>query len=223
MGALLLLVGALLLIPRYNLHTVGTIAMSPTAKAWDDTVVDTDAIGGKGIQRGDIVLVRSGDWDGDEPGLSYTIRVVAMGGDTVSCDDQGRLTVNDQAVNEPYAHGNTAAFGSFTVKVPAGRIFVLGDARSISVDSRSHLKESDAGTLPLTSVQGQLVAVAWPFGDWGFLSGPAGASQFPVYLIGVTGILLGTLLELAAVWPTLRRWSAWALSRIPRRRRTKAW
>ncbi|MFI5529179.1 signal peptidase I [Kitasatospora sp. NPDC051853] len=223
-GALLVSIGALLWAHRYEFHRVGTIAMSPTAKAWNETVLDTEADGGKGIRRGDVVVVRSGDWAGDTAGLTYTVRVVAVAGDTVSCcDAQGRLGVNGRTVDEPYAHGDTAAFGDFTVQVPTGRIFVLGDARSISVDSRSHLKEAGGGTLPVSSVQGQLVAIAWPFQDWGSLSGPAGASRFPVYLAGFAGIVVGGLLGLVAAWPTVRGWAAWTTARLPWRHRAKAW
>ncbi|MFF0295929.1 signal peptidase I [Kitasatospora sp. NPDC004622] len=223
MGTVLILAGALSLLSRYELHTVGTVAMTPTAKAWDDTVIDLDAAGGKGIRRGDMVLVRSGDWAGDLAGLSYTVRIAATGGDTVGVDEQGRITVNDRVVEEPYAHGDNAAFGRFTVKVPDGRVFVLGDARSISVDSRSHLNEADRGTLPLGSIQGQVVAVGWPLQDWSLLSGPAGMTRFPLYLVESAAIVAGVVLELIASWRTLGRWAEAVRSRLPRRRHAKAW
>ncbi|MET9932405.1 MULTISPECIES: signal peptidase I [unclassified Streptomyces] len=95
-------------------------------------------------------------------------RVVAVGGDTVRCcDADGRITVNGVPLDEPYLHpGNPPSTIPFEVKVPEGRIFVLGDHRSDSADSRFHLDEEDHGTVAEEQVVGRAVAIVWPVGHW---------------------------------------------------------
>ncbi|MGW3246007.1 signal peptidase I [Streptomyces sp. NPDC001070] len=102
-------------------------------------------------------------------------RVVAVGGDTVKCcDTQGRVTVNGTPLNEPYIHpGNPPSEIKFTVKVPPNRLFVMGDHRSNSADSRFHLNDAGNGTVPENLVVGRAFAVAWPMGHWAGLKEPA--------------------------------------------------
>ncbi|WSM83259.1 signal peptidase I [Actinacidiphila glaucinigra] len=102
-------------------------------------------------------------------------RVVAVGGDTVKCcDAQGRITVNGTPLNEPYIHpGNPPSEIKFTVTVPPNRLFVMGDHRSNSADSRFHLKDAGDGTVPESLVVGRAFAVAWPMGHWAGLKEPA--------------------------------------------------
>ncbi|MFK0210805.1 signal peptidase I [Streptomyces sp. NPDC090298] len=95
-------------------------------------------------------------------------RVVAVGGDTVRCcGTDGRISVNGVPLDEPYLHpGNPPSKIPFEVKVPEGRIFVLGDHRSDSADSRYHLDEEGHGTVSEEQVVGRAVVIAWPFGHW---------------------------------------------------------
>ncbi|MFD6422649.1 signal peptidase I [Streptomyces sp. NPDC060198] len=95
-------------------------------------------------------------------------RVIAVGGDTVKCcGEDGRLTVNGVAVDEPYLNlGDVPSAIQFEVKVPEGRIFVMGDHRSNSADSRYHLGNGFDGTVPLSDVVGRAVVIAWPVGSW---------------------------------------------------------
>ncbi|WP_241562574.1 signal peptidase I [Streptomyces hoynatensis] len=103
-------------------------------------------------------------------------RVVGVGGDTVACcDEQGRVTVNGTPLDEPYLYpGNPPSQIEFEVKVPEGRLFVMGDHRSNSADSRYHLEDEYQGTVPESQVVGRAVVIAWPFSHWSGL-GDSGA------------------------------------------------
>ncbi|MCX5143226.1 MULTISPECIES: signal peptidase I [unclassified Streptomyces] len=108
-------------------------------------------------------------------------RVVAVGGDTVKCcEKDGRLIVNGVAVDEPYIYpGDSPSTIKFEVKVPAGRIFVMGDHRSNSADSRFHLDKTADGTVSEDAVVGRAVVIAWPFGHWSRLEERSAFSSVP--------------------------------------------
>ncbi|CAL9385899.1 hypothetical protein SUDANB171_01153 [Streptomyces sp. enrichment culture] len=95
-------------------------------------------------------------------------RVIGIGGDrVVCCEEAGRITVNGVAVDEPYLYpGNPPSRIEFDVTVPEGHIFVMGDHRSNSADSRYHLEGPDQGTVPTELVVGRAVVIAWPFSHW---------------------------------------------------------
>ncbi|MEV8097309.1 signal peptidase I [Streptomyces sp. TLI_235] len=102
-------------------------------------------------------------------------RVIAVGGDTVECQGSGPVKVNGIALDEPYLYpGNTPCgekpFGP--VKVPDGRIWVMGDHRGDSLDSRYHQDQPGGGTVPVKNVVGRAFVVAWPIGDWATLPVP---------------------------------------------------
>jgi signal peptidase I len=93
-------------------------------------------------RRGDIIVFRGDRTDVRDfvgrPGLKYVKRVIAVGGDTVQCcDPDGRVMVNGRGIAESYVLENSQdAFGP--VQVPKGRLFVMGDHRAASVDSRNY-------------------------------------------------------------------------------------
>ncbi|MFE7277829.1 signal peptidase I [Streptomyces sp. NPDC057623] len=105
-------------------------------------------------------------------------RVIGVGGDTVSCKGTGPLKVNGKALNEPYVYpGNTPCTvddlgGQFTVKVPKGFIWVMGDHRQNSRDSRYNQSDSNHGMVPVDQVVGRAIVKAWPINRWGTLPVP---------------------------------------------------
>ncbi|MFG2846618.1 signal peptidase I [Kitasatospora sp. NPDC048296] len=102
-------------------------------------------------------------------------RVIAVGGDTVECKGDGPVMVNGVALDEPYIYpGNTPCgtqpFGP--VRVPSGRIWVMGDHRADSLDSRFHMDQPGGGAVPVDNVIGRAFVVAWPIGHWSTLPVP---------------------------------------------------
>ncbi|MFJ7060332.1 signal peptidase I [Streptomyces microflavus] len=128
-------------------------------------------------------------------------RVIAVGGDTVECKENGPVTVNGKALDEKsfIFPGNTPCndkpFGP--IKVEEGRIFVMGDHRQNSLDSRYHQELPGQGTVSNDEVVGRAIVVAWPVGRWATLPIPgtfdqpglnAAAAMAPAAL-GVAGAL----------------------------------
>ncbi|MFS8202036.1 signal peptidase I [Streptomyces sp. CWNU-52B] len=105
-------------------------------------------------------------------------RVVGVGGDTIECKGTGPLKVNGKALNEPYVYpGNTPCTmddggGQFKVKVPEGKIWVMGDHRQNSLDSRYHQQDANKGFVPVGNVVGRAIVVAWPPTRWSTLPVP---------------------------------------------------
>jgi signal peptidase I len=101
-------------------------------------------------------------------------RVIAVAGDTVECKRGGPVEVNGHALDEPYLYpGNTPCddrpFGP--VKVPDGSMWVMGDHRQNSSDSRYHMNLHD-GMVPVDDAVGRAVVVAWPVDRWSTLPVP---------------------------------------------------
>lgn len=91
-------------------------------------------------------------------------RVIGVAGDhVVCCDNNKKITVNGTALNEPYIYkGDNPSDMNFDVTVPAGKVWVMGDHRAASADSRYHLDDINKGMVPLSKIVGRVVAVIWP-------------------------------------------------------------
>ncbi|WP_433329155.1 signal peptidase I [Spirillospora sp. CA-294931] len=110
-----------------------------------------------------------GGWFGVAPGeKDYIKRVIGVGGDRVRCAGKGApVTVNGRPLKEDayLAPGSEPSESEFDITVPKGRLWVMGDNRGSSSDSRAHQAEGD-GTIPEDAVIGRAFAVIWPFGHW---------------------------------------------------------
>ncbi|GAA3158059.1 signal peptidase I [Streptomyces echinatus] len=144
----------------YRPYTVPTSSMTPTIDAGDRVLAQR--VDGDEVRRGDVVVFEDKTW---VTGAKVVKRVVAVGGDTVSCCTGGKLTVNGKQIDEPYLPKGSAAeitdFG--TVTVPEGRLFLLGDERQGSLDSTAHLADAAKGTVSRDTVSARVEAVVWPW------------------------------------------------------------
>lgn len=180
--ALSALIRALLLQAFY----VPSASMEDTLRPGDRIIASKITTNVSGVQRGEIVVFKDpGDWL-PEPlppasGLRTTLRqgltfigvlpsdsgddlvkrVIGVGGDRVACcDAEGRIVVNGVPLDEDYIIGPTDQV-RFDVSVPEGGMFVMGDNRGDSRDSRYHL-DLNQGSVPVENAVGRVVLVLWP-------------------------------------------------------------
>jgi signal peptidase I len=106
-------------------------------------------------------------------------RVIGVGGDkVVCCDDDGRITVNGKPLDEPYLYpGDEPSGEEFSVTVPKGELWVMGDHRSVSEDSRAHQQQPGKGFVPVDDVIGRAFTVVWPLDRARILHRPPTFSQ----------------------------------------------
>ena len=101
-------------------------------------------------------------------------RLIGLPGDTVSCCNAlGQMSVNGVPLKEPYvllpAGTSAVSAKSFSVKVPAGSVWVMGDNRYNSADSRYHMDDPGKGFVPISDVVGRAFVVSWPLSHWSWL------------------------------------------------------
>jgi signal peptidase I len=196
LGLVLFLLGFGWGVVVYRPYTVPTSSMTPTIDAGDRVLAER--VDGDEVRRGDVVVFKDTAWVAN---ALVVKRVVAVGGDTVSCCTKGKLTVNGKQIDEPYLPaGSVAEITNFpTVTVPKGRLFLLGDERQGSLDSTAHLTDAAGGTVSQNAVTARVDAVVWPmngmlkrptgFEELGALSSP-GPLRTIVVLIVVGGVLV---------------------------------
>ena len=179
-------------------------SMQNTLEINDRVLVNKIVYDTRSIHRGDIVVFNGdGSWDPGtvptsenflvkfyqgfasmfgfgSPGDILIKRVIGLPGDKVACcDAQGRVTVNGVALNETsYLYpGNAPSEVRFSITVPPGRLWVMGDHRLISDDSRDHLGDPGGGTVPESAVVGRAFVIIWPVSRWRILPIPATFQQ----------------------------------------------
>lgn len=105
------------------------------------------------------------------PAKQYLVkRVIGVAGDQVIAKDKV-LTINGEKTQEPYIFaGNTPSDTDFNVTVPAGKVWVMGDHRGASGDSRVHQDDINNGMVPVEKITGRAFAVIWPLNRLGVIS-----------------------------------------------------
>ncbi len=165
---------------------IPSASMEPLLVRGDRILVSKTAYSDGGIERGDVVVFdgrgsfapfsdrrslvekaagMAGQWIGLRGSDTiYVKRVIGVAGDRVSCcAEDGRVSVNGQPLDEPYVAGSDApSETAFDVVVPEGRLWLMGDHRSKSADSRSLLGAPGGGFVPEERVLGRAVQLVWP-------------------------------------------------------------
>jgi signal peptidase I len=169
-------------------------SMEPTMLVNDKILVQKVSYWGGDVKRGDIVVFDDpGGWLSAEdskhasnpiqkaletvglfPTGGHLIkRVIGVGGDTIACCTDGKLTVNGKELTEPYVLDETATKDqTFKVVVPKGHLWVMGDNRGNSSDSRAHMGDPGGGFIAEDSVVGKAWLRVWPLGRAGFIHKP---------------------------------------------------
>jgi signal peptidase I len=196
-----------------QVYRIPSSSMEDTLLTGDRVLVNKLVYHLRGIDRGDIVVFSGeGSWgtttgqpDPAQPGnpvlravddvladigvystqTYYIKRVIGLPGDHVMCCQDGKVTVNGVPLDETsyLFPGASPSNQPFSVVVPRGRLWVMGDNRAISDDSRGHMFSGfpDDGTVPESEVAGRAFLIIWPPSQFGDLPIPATFQQAPLH------------------------------------------
>jgi signal peptidase I len=142
-------------------YTVAKTSMEPRIHDGDRLFVNKLAFRTGEPSRGDVVVFDTTDvpGSGDAPGTTLVKRVIGLPGEVIQALD-GDVVIDGAVIDDPWSDGDpTAEFGP--VRVPEEMVFVLGDNRGLSVDSRTF------GAVPIDSLIGRVEAIIWPPSDAG--------------------------------------------------------
>jgi signal peptidase I len=173
-------------------------SMENTLQVNDRVAVNKVPFISNSINRGDVVVFRDPDnWlpepytgDGNKylakvkeglvavgvlpnPAKQYLVkRVIGVAGDKVECCSKNeKLMINGVEIDEPYIFaGNSASETKFNVTVPEGKVWVMGDHRGASSDSRFHQDDINNGMVPTSKVTGRVIGIIWPIKNLGIVS-----------------------------------------------------
>ena len=150
LAVILLLVSIVMLFVQTRVYAVSTPTMGNTVPSGDRVLLAP----GTGVRRGDVVVLRV-PVSVSRTSTVFVKRVIGLPGDhVVCCDSRGRVTVNGRPLDESYLYpGDPPSRSGFSVSLGRGQVWVMGDGRSISVDSRKW------GAVPLSGVVGRVVLV----------------------------------------------------------------
>ena len=202
-------VGVVLLITTFiaKPFSIPSGSMEDTLQVGDRILVNRLVYHTRPIERGDVVVfdgsdsfVPAGDvpqrnpvsaaiaWVGQSLGImapdstDFVKRVIGVGGDRVACcDADGWVTVNGVPLDE-YEYlfiGDDPSTQSFDVVVPEGMLWVMGDHRSNSADSRAHMGDPGGGFVPESKVVGRAMVVLWPVSRIGSVDIPETFASLP--------------------------------------------
>jgi signal peptidase I len=146
---------------------VESISMQPNLFAGDFVIINKLTYQFRDPQRGEIIVFH---YPPNPEAIPYIKRVIGLPGDQIHIAD-GKIYINGQPFSEPYLSNPTHRGGDWSV--PPGALFVMGDNRNNSSDSRSW------GTVPLDHVIGKAELVYWPPENWRSLTFPIAAAATP--------------------------------------------
>jgi signal peptidase I len=209
-----------------QVYRIPSASMENTLQIGDRVLVNKLVYHFRGIARGDVIVFSGQDsWGPDAPPPSsdpivrvaddllsdiglrssqtyYIKRVIGLPGDKVACCTDGKVTVNGVPLTETsYLYpGDAPSFPFKTVTVPAGHVWVMGDHRGDSDDSRYHTLDPGGGAIPENEVVGRAFLIIWPpsqirdlpipstFNQAALHAGAAGAALVGATTVGGTAL-----------------------------------